>query len=77
MSTKHRKKITPTITRETAFSQQISEFVFGINIFDLDLGVEVHSFNNQFNASLWVLDTCLILQHLPLMTIFVTTSLSS
>ena len=37
------KNITPLITRETAFSQQISELVFGVNIFDLDLAVQVDS----------------------------------
>ena len=37
------KKITPLITRETAFSQHVSELVFGVNIFDMDLGVQVDS----------------------------------
>ena len=37
------KKITPLITRETAFSQQASDLAFGVNIFDLDLGVQVDS----------------------------------
>ena len=32
------KKITPLITRETAISQQVSELVFGVNIFDLIFG---------------------------------------
>ena len=37
------KKIAPLITRETAFSQQISEWVFGVNIFDLDSGFQIDS----------------------------------
>ena len=37
------KNITPIITRETAFSQQICELVFGVNIFDVDLAVQVDS----------------------------------
>ena len=37
------KKITPLITSETAFSQHVSELVFGVNVFDLDLGVQVDS----------------------------------
>ena len=40
---KQTKKITPLITRETAFSQQVRELAFGVNIFDLDLGVQVDS----------------------------------
>ena len=38
-----KQKITPIITRETALSQQICELVFGVKIFDLDLGVQVDS----------------------------------
>ena len=37
------KKITPLITMNLPFRQQISELVFGVNIFDLDLGVQVDS----------------------------------
>ena len=32
------KKIAPFITRRTSFSQQVCELVFGVNMFDLDLG---------------------------------------
>ena len=39
------KKITPLITRETA---QVSELVFGVNIFDLNLGVQVNSVKQPF-----------------------------
>ena len=37
------KKITPLIARETAFRQQVCELAFGVNTFDLDLGVQVDS----------------------------------
>ena len=37
------KKIAPLITRETAFSQQISEWFFGVNILDLDSGYQIDS----------------------------------
>ena len=45
---------------------------------DLDFWVQVDSVKNyQSRATLWVLDTCLIVGLLPLMIIFITTSLSS
>ena len=37
------KKITPFITRETTFGQQIRQLVSGVNIFDVDFGVAVDS----------------------------------
>ena len=37
------RKITPFMTRETCFGQRISKLVFGVNIFDLDCGVQVDS----------------------------------
>ena len=37
------KKIAPFITRKTSFNRRVSELVFGINIFDLDFGVQVDS----------------------------------
>ena len=35
------EKIVPLITCETALRQYVSELVFGVNIFDLDCGVQV------------------------------------
>ena len=37
------KKIAPFITHEISFGQEVSEMVFGVNIFDLDFGVHVDS----------------------------------
>ena len=37
------KKITPFITRETTFGQQIRQLVSGVNIFDVNFGVAVDS----------------------------------
>ena len=37
------EKVIPLISRETSFSQHVSEMVFGVNIFDLDLGFQVDS----------------------------------
>ena len=63
-----KRKITPIITRE------ISELVFGVNMFDLELGVQVDSANSQSNATLWILDMCLIVELLPLMIMLITAS---
>ena len=38
-----KKKIIPVITREIPFDQNVCELVFGVNIFDLDLGFQVDS----------------------------------
>ena len=35
------QKVIPLIARETSFGQNVSELVFGVNIFDLDLGFQV------------------------------------
>ena len=45
------KKITPLFTRETAFSQQVSELVFGVSIFDLDLGIQVDSVKQPIKSN--------------------------
>ena len=34
-----KKKIIPLIMREIAFGQNVCELGFGVNIFDLDLGI--------------------------------------
>ena len=46
------KKITPVSTRETASSQQVSELVFGVNIFDFGfLGPKLILSHNQSHAT--------------------------
>ena len=35
------QKVIPLIARETSFGQNVRELVFGVNIFDLDLGFQV------------------------------------
>ena len=37
------KKVTSFVTRVTSFEEQVNEVVFGVNIFDLVLGVQVDS----------------------------------
>ena len=74
---KHMKKIIPLITREIPFGQDVCELVFGDNITDLDFGVQVDPVNNQSRATLWVLETCLIVGLRPLVIILITATSSS
>ena len=65
------------ITCEISLCQYVCELVFGVNVFDLDFGVQIDSIKNQSRATLWVLETCLIVGLLPFMIILITASLSS
>ena len=60
----HMKKIVPLITCEIPFSQHVCELMFGVNVTDLNFGIQLILSNNQSNnqsrATLWVLETCLI-----------------
>ena len=38
----HMKKIVPLITCAIPFSQHVCELVFGVNVTDLDLGVQIN-----------------------------------
>ena len=79
MLNKH-KKMVPFITCEISLCQYVCELVLGVNVFDLDLGVRIDSIkqsNNQSRATLWVLESCLIVRLLPFMIILITASLSS
>ena len=58
----HMKKIFPLITREIAFCQDVCELVFGVNVTDLDLWVQIDPVKQTNpeqlcgsvkNASLW------------------------
>ena len=69
------KKMIPFI--EISLGQCVCELVFGVNTFDLDLGVQIDSINSQSRATLWVLETCLVVGLVPLMIILISTSLSS
>ena len=60
----------PLITREITFGQHVCELVLGVNLCDLDFGSKLILSNNQSDATLWVLDTCLIAGLLPIMIIF-------
>ena len=60
------------VTCEISLGQHVCELVFGVNIFNLDFGS-----SNQSRATLWVLETCLIVGLLPFLIILITASLSS
>ena len=71
-------KVATLIARETTFGQHVCELILGVNKFDLDFGVRFKPCQKkQSNATLWVLDTCLIVGLLPFMIILITASLSS
>ena len=70
------QQMIPLITCKIPFGQNVSELVFGVDVFDLDFGIQINP-NNQSRATLWVLETCLIVGRLPLMIILITASLSS
>ena len=74
---KQTQKMIPFITCEVSLGQYVCELVFGVNVFDLDLGVQLIRSNIQSRATLWVLETCLIVGLLPFMIILITASLSS
>ena len=55
------------------------ELVFGVNVFDLDFGVQIDSVKQpiQSRATLCVRESCLIVGLRPLIIILITASLSS
>ena len=40
---KQAQQMIPLITRETSFHQNVSKLVFGVDVFNLDLGVQINS----------------------------------
>ena len=64
------KKMIPFVTCEITFGQNICELMFGVN-------VSIILSNKQSKATLWVLDTCLIVELRPLIIILITASVSS
>ena len=70
------QKMIPFITCDISLCQYVCELVLGVNVFDFDRFKLILS-NNQSRATLWVLETCLIVGLLPFMIIMNTASLSS
>ena len=62
-------KMVPLIMCEASFGEHVRKLILVSTCLFLS--------NNNTNATLWVLDTCLIVGLLPLMTIFITASLTS
>ena len=74
---KQTKKIVPLIACEIPSWHNICKLVFGVDMLDLDFGSKLILSDTQSSATLWVLDTCLIVGLRPLMIILITASLSS
>ena len=71
------KKIVPLVTCKTTFSQHVRELVFGVNVTDLNFGVQIKPVKQPIQSTLWVRETCLIAGLRPLIIILITASLSS
>ena len=63
------KKIIPFVTCEITFGQNVCELMFGINVSNLNLKPRFILSSNQSKATLWVLDTCIIVGLRPLIII--------
>ena len=74
---KQGQQMIPFIACEIPLCQDVCELVFGVDVFDLDLGIQIYSIEQPMRATLWVLETCLIVGLLPLIIILITASLSS
>ena len=75
---KQGQQMIPLLTCEISLGWHVCELVFGVDVLDLDLGgSKLIRSNNQSSATLWVLETCLIVGLLPFMIILITASLSS
>ena len=65
------KKIIPFVTCEITIGQNVCELTFGIDVSKLKFGIKIIILSrNQSKATLWVLDTCLIVGLLSLIIIF-------
>ena len=66
----------PQVLLPSSFLEFSSKFLVSTYLIWI-LGSKLILSNNQSNATLWLLDTCLIIELVPLMIIFITSSLSS
>ena len=74
---KQAQKMIPFITCETSFFKMSASWFLVSMYLIWILESRLIRSNNQSSATLWVLETCLIVGLLPLMIILVTASLSS
>ena len=54
------KKTIPCVTCEITFGQIVCELMFDVGVPNLNLGIQIILSNNLSKATLWILDTCLI-----------------
>ena len=71
------QQMIPLMTCEISFGQNLSELIFGVDVFHLDLRVQINSIKQPIKCNSVSLETCLIVGLLPLMIILITASLSS
>ena len=45
------KKMIPFVTRKTSFGQNVCELVFGVNVLDLDLWVQINSVRQPIKSN--------------------------
>ena len=74
---KQTEKMIPLVTRRTLFGWDVSKLFFVSTCLIWISCSKLILSNNQSSATLWVLDTCLIVGLLPLVIISITVSLSS
>ena len=71
------EKLIPFITSKRTFRQDVSELATGVNVLHSDHWVNIDPVEQPINATLSVLDTCLIVGLRPAMVILITASLFS
>ena len=54
------QQMIPLITREISFGQNVCNLVFGVDVFDLDLGIQIDSIEQPIKSNSESWKTCLI-----------------
>ena len=65
------QQMIPLITRETSYGRNVSKLVFGVDVFDLELGIQIDSIEKTIKSN------SVSPGNLPLMIILITASVSS
>ena len=74
---KQTQKMIPFITCDISLGQYVCELVFGVDVLDLDFGVQIDCTKQPIKSNSVGSETCLIVGLLPFMIILITASLSS
>ena len=48
---KQAQQMIPLITRDISFGQNVSKLVFGVDVFDLDIGIQINSFKQPIKCN--------------------------